>query len=135
MRKTVINELMSGIAEQFRRLKSLVLEKISIVDSIQALLDFFAYTKTPLNKSQMDSFSDFSCLYRTEASNLDLALNGISVHKDLSVTKTELLHNSANYNAIAEELNRLSDSLGAAIYSLRNIIEFGNRTLQLLLLT
>jgi hypothetical protein len=127
-----IGELIGSINEKNRNLKSLLKEKSNLLDKIQTLLDFRVYSKSPLSESQINSFTSFTGFYSEEAGVLQETLRKIDDEKDLRDTKKELLHNDADYSAIIEELKSFNDSQASAIGSLRNIIEVGNRTLQVL---
>ena len=127
-----IDELISVINDQNRCMKHLLKEKTKVIDKIQTQLDFRAYTKTPFNEYQMDSFTLFTGFYNQEASALQCALKKININKDLMSVKKELLHKEANYSAVIDELSMFSNNLGDAIVYLKGIIEEGNRTLQIL---
>jgi len=127
-----IDELIGAINDQNRSLKSLLKEKTKVLDKIQTMLDFCAYTKTPLNEFQLDSFTHFADFYSREAGELQNALNKIDSDKELLAAKKELLHKEANYSAVIAELTLFSKNLNDAIYYLSGIIELGNSTLQIL---
>jgi hypothetical protein len=127
-----IDELIGAINDQNRSLRNLLKEKTKVLDRIQTMLDFCAYTKTPFNESQLNSFTHFTGVYTREAGALQSTLKKIDSDKELMAAKKELLHNEANYNAIIAELTSFSNSLGDAISYLRGIIESGNSTLQVL---
>jgi len=127
-----IDELIGAINDQNRSLKSLLKEKKKVLDRIQTMLDFCAYTKTPFNDMQLNSFTHFTGYYSQEAGALQNTLRKIDSDKELLAAKKELLHKEANYNAIIAELTSFSNSLSDAIKYLRGIIELGNSTLQVL---
>lgn len=127
-----INELIAAIDEKNRSLKNLLKEKTKVIDKIQTLLDFRAYTKKPLNETQLDSFTSFTGFYNQKAGALQSALLKIDADKELMASKRELLHREANYTAIINELTSFSENLSDAIRYLRGIIEFGNSMLQVL---
>ncbi|MDR1541198.1 MAG: hypothetical protein LBU32_25025 [Clostridiales bacterium] len=127
-----IEELMGSIDEKNRNMNDLLKEKTKITNKIKTLMDFHAYTRTPLSEKQMDSFSHFTGFYAEEAGALKEALKKIEDQKNLQTTKKELLHNHADYSMIVEELTNLSETQSDAICYLRNIIDFGNKTLHTL---
>jgi len=127
-----IDELVGAIDDQNRSLKNLLREKSKVLDRIQTVLDFCAYTKTPLNESQINSFTQFTDYYNQEAGTLQVVLRKIDSDKELFATKRELLHMEADYDAVIVELTTFSDSLGEAISYLSEIVELGNSTLQIL---
>jgi len=127
-----IDELIGVIDDKNRSLKNLLREKTKILDKIQTLLDFRVYAKTPFNENQLMSFTNFTGFYSQEAGALQITLKKIDEDKELSAAKKELLLKEGNYTAVIDELTSFSNSLSDAISSLRDIIEVGNNTLQLL---
>jgi len=127
-----IDELICAIDDQNRSLKNLLKEKTKVLDKIQTMLDFCAYTKTPLNEYQLDSFTHFAGFYCREAVELRNTLSKIDSDKELLAAKKELLHKKANYSAIIAELTLFSNNLSDAICYLSGIVELGNSTLQVL---
>ena len=127
-----IDELIGAISSQTRNLKNLLKEKTSVIDKLQTLLDFRAYTRKPLNEFQLNSFTRFTGFYNQEAGALQNTLRKIDADKELMTAKKELLHKEANFIAIIDELTSFSNSLDDAASYLRSIIELGNSTLQVL---
>ncbi|MDR1001458.1 MAG: hypothetical protein LBL96_11785 [Clostridiales bacterium] len=127
-----MDELITDINENNRSLTTLLNEKNNILAKIQALLDFRAYTKAPLNENQMDSFSRFSGFYSERAIDLKRTLSELDSGEQLNEAKKALLHNNYNYTAVFDELQQFNDILVSAIGCLKNIIEFGYMTLQVL---
>jgi len=127
-----IDELIGAINDQNRSLKNLLKEKTKVLDKMQTVLDFFAYTNTPFSESQLNLFIHFTGFYNKEAGALKATLRKIDSDKELLAAKKELLHKDANYNAVIVELTSFSDNLSDAISYLRGIIELGNSTLQIL---
>jgi len=127
-----IDELIGAINDQHRSLKNLLKEKSKVLDRIQTVLDFCAYTQTPFTESQISSFTRFISLYNMEAGALQATLRKINSEKELFAAKKELLHKEADFNSIIEELASFSDSMSEAISYLRGIVELGNSTLKIL---
>ena len=127
-----IDELIGVIDVKNRSLLNLLKEKTKILDRIQTLLDFRVYTKRPFNEDQMNSFTCFTGFYNQEAGVLQNTLKKIDEDKDLTAAKRELLLKEGNYSAVIDELTSYDDTLNNAIASLREIINFGDKTLQLL---
>ena len=127
-----IDEMMGHIDEKNRSLKTLLKEKNKVLIKIQTVMDFRAYTKAPLNESQMNSFSAFTGAYAVQAGVLQEVLQKIDIQKDLNAAKKELLHNSCDYDVIFDDLKSLSDYQSDAIFLLNRLIESGEKTLQVL---
>jgi len=127
-----IDELIGVIDDKSRSLINLLRERTKILDRIQTLLDFRAYTKKPFNETQLNLFTSFTGFYYQEAGALQSALKQIDTEKELTAAKKELLLKEGNYTAVIDELTSFSDNLSNAIITLREIIDVGNHTLQLL---
>jgi len=127
-----IDELIGVIDDKNRSLLNLLKEKSKILDKIETLLDFRVYTKTPFNEAQLNSFTNFTGFYSQEAGALKNTLKKIDEDKELTSAKKELLLKEGNYTAVIDDLTAFSDSLSDAIGSLREIINVGYNTLQIL---
>jgi hypothetical protein len=127
-----IDDLIGSINENNRCLNTLLKEKSQVTEQIQTVLDFHAYSKAPLNENQMDLFADFTGFYSENAESLQQTLLEINSQKVLKATKRELLHNNVNYSKIIDELRAFNEMLVNAIGCLKNIIERGYMTLQVL---
>jgi len=127
-----IDELIGVINDKNRSLLSLLKEKTKILDKIQTLLDFRVYTRTPFNEIQLNIFANFTGFYNREAGALQNTLKRIDEDKELVSAKKELLLKEGNLPAVIDELTSFSNTLSDAISSLREIVEAGNHTLQLL---
>ena len=127
-----IDELIGIIDDKNRSLINLLKERTKILDKIQTLLDFRVYTKKPFNEAQLNSFTNFTGFYNQEAGTLQNTLKRIDEDKKLTSAKKELLLKEGNYTAVIDDLTSFSNSLSDAIRSLREIINVGYNTLQIL---
>ena len=126
-----VDQLVSGLKSNTRRINGLLKEKKTIVEKIQEVINTRILTKTNLSEQQMDQFREFSSHCEMENEKLRLSLEKI-VASNLIETKNELLHTKSNFEHICDELVTVNAYQTNAIYSLKSMISYGTKTLAVL---
>lgn len=128
-----IEDSLAAIGDNSREITELMKDKKKTVAKIQTALDLKAYTRSSMNEEQIALFRTFHSNMNEEASILQEALQKIDNKKDLALAKKEILHTNADYELIYRELNEIAEHQRDVVFSLNNMIDCGQKTLDALL--
>lgn len=126
-----IDTILYSIDTNSKNVVQLLKEKNELSNKINTTMDLLAYSRQPLTESQMNGFKEYSefCLKEEKLLQKNLAAIKDKHIKDLT---QKILINDGNYENIYDQLINISNCQYDAMYSLNNIIEKSNQTLQIL---
>jgi len=120
------------LSEGMNRISELIKNKNEIVQKVQTVMNSKVLSQESMTEEQMVKFKEFSNEIQHNNGVLNLALNQIYENKDLKKLQQAILQEDIDYIQVNKELTSIQKYQQLAINTLKNMINEGNKVLEVL---